>query len=171
MQLNNRFVVLSAVFFFLVSGLSYAAETKGEVAEGRQGKIREVQERMRKMKMWKLTETIDLDESTISRISSIFDEQNKKREALFEEKKGILDRLREEVDSEEPNEQELQSLIEKFKANSDAIHRLKGSEIEALRGILSVAQLAEYILFEESFQREMRGMIREARRGDRAPGE
>jgi hypothetical protein len=63
--------------------------------------------------------------------------------------------------------------MEKMEKNNQETMKLREKEIEAAKSTLSVEQQARYLLFQQDFMREMRGMISGARGGmgpGRGPG-
>jgi hypothetical protein len=72
-----------------------------------------------------------------------------------------------------PDEKKLKADLDKIEKNHREMVELEGKETNGVKDILSVEQQARYVIFQQEFRRELRGMIAGARgggQGTRGPG-
>lgn len=130
--------------------------------------MQKTRERIRTLRMWKLTEALSLDEGTASKLFPILGKYEKKREETENKLRQDMRALREAL--QEEDEAGLRAIIGRLEEHHKALQRLKDEERGELKEILSVKQQARYILFQMDFNREIRRMIRDARER-RGPGQ
>ncbi|HDG67569.1 MAG TPA: hypothetical protein ENG11_00290 [candidate division Zixibacteria bacterium] len=127
---------------------------------------KEVMERIETIKMWKLTERLDLSEEQAAKLFPLMKRFRERRDSLLRREADLVKQLREAVESSADSVQ----ILEIIDALSDA--RMEECQIESeyyaqLREILSAEQQAEYILFEIEFRKKLMELIRETYRGRR----
>ena len=127
---------------------------------------KEVMERIETIKMWKLTERLDLSEEQAAKLFPLMKRFRERRDSLLRREADLVKQLRETVESGADSVQ----ILEIIDALSDA--RMEECQIESeyyakLREILSARQQAEYILFEIDFRKKLMELIRETYRGRR----
>jgi len=123
----------------------------------------EVRKKMEVVRMSRLTEELKLDEKTAARFIPIITALNQKRRALMKENRHAMQELRTEVNATQPDEVRMRTAIGRIEKNQREIASLREKELQAARENLSVAQQARYMLFNQEFVREMRGMMEGAR--------
>jgi Spy/CpxP family protein refolding chaperone len=74
------------------------------------------------------------------------------------------------LQSSKPDEAKLKAAIEKLEKNRRAMHEVRNKEFSGLKDILTTEQQARYLVFQQEFRREMRGMISGARGGGPGKG-
>jgi Spy/CpxP family protein refolding chaperone len=136
-------------------------------------KREEVRKKIETVRMWRLTEELKLDEKTSARLASFLSALDEKRRGLMHERMEAMGDLRTLLKTEKPDEKKLKTDLDKLEKTRREMVELEGKEISGIRDILSVEQQARYVIFQQEFRREMRGMIAEARgggQGTRGPG-
>jgi len=123
----------------------------------------EVRKKKEVVRMSRLTEELKLDEKTAARFIPIITALNQKRRALMKENRHAMQELRTEVNATQPDEVRMRTAIGRIEKNQREIASLREKELQAARENLSVAQQARYMLFNQEFVREMRGMMEGAR--------
>ncbi|GBE00544.1 hypothetical protein BMS3Abin07_02597 [bacterium BMS3Abin07] len=127
---------------------------------------KEQREKIRKkievLRIWKLTEALDLDENTSSRLFPILKKYDRKRAVSQKSFITGLKELRESL--KENREDNLKDIIDKLERNHMELERINNEERNELKTILSVKQQAQYILFQLRFKRELQRFISEARK-------
>lgn len=151
------FTLVFGVTFFVSKGVSFTG-TEGRPVE-RQGE--KVREQIETLKMWRLTEALDLDEKTASKLFPLIKRYDGKRYDIEREIREDMRRLRNIVD--EASEKELKKVIERLKKNHRERRKLNEEEIEAIKNILTVRQQASYLIFKHDFNREMKRITSRAR--------
>jgi hypothetical protein len=126
-------------------------------------KREEVRKRIELIRMWKLTEELDLTEETGAKLFPILHKYDEKWVKLKEKGRNIMNELRKALKDEETPDEEIEAAMEKVEENASAASDLLRQRHEELRRILSPRQRAKFILFQRRFQREIRKIIAEAR--------
>lgn len=127
----------------------------------------EERERIRKridlIRMWRLTEDLNLDEETGSKLFPLIRQYEEKRRVLARKREVILFTLKGQLKTGSPHEDRIKGLLkewEELRAEEQDVNR---KEKEDLKGILSIEQQAKYLLFQQEFTKEMRRMIADVR--------
>jgi hypothetical protein len=71
--------------------------------------------------------------------------------------------LQQSLKSPKREESRIKSDLEKLEKNNRAMQELKNKEMSGLKNLLTIEQQARYVIFQQEFMREMRGMIHGAR--------
>ncbi len=136
-------------------------------------KREEVRKKVETVRMWRLTEELKLDEKTGAKLASFLSAMDEKRRGLMHERMETMRDLRAIVKKKNPDEKKLKADLDKLEKNRREMVELEGKETGGVKDILSVEQQARYVIFQQEFRREMRGMIAGARgggQGMRGPG-
>jgi len=146
------------------------SDSAGPPSEERREAVRK---KMDAVRIMRLTETLKLDEETAAKFIPLITSLEQKRRDLMRENLQTMRELRDYLASRNPDEKKLKSVMEKMEKNHQETVKLREKENEAAKGSLTVEQQARYLLFQQDFMREMRGMISGARGGmgpGRGPG-
>jgi Spy/CpxP family protein refolding chaperone len=130
----------------------------------------EVSKKVEAVKIWKLTEALKLDANTSAKLSAFLNPLDQQRQEIAREKMHTLSELRILLQSSKPDEAKLRAAIDKLEKNRRAMQEARSREFSGLKEILTTEQQARYILFQQEFRREMRGMISGARGGGPGKG-
>ena len=136
----------------------------------------EIRKKMEAVKMSRLTGELKLDEKTAAKFIPVITALDQKRRSLMKENRHAMQELRTELNAQQPDEGRMKAAISRIEKNHREIASLREKELQAARENLSVAQQARYILFNQEFMREMRGMVEGARgsstgKGGMGPGQ
>ena len=126
-------------------------------------KREKIRKRIELIRMWKLTEELDLTEETGAKLFPILHKYDEKRIKLGKERRKITEQLRKALEDEATPDEEIEAAMEKVEKNALAASDLLRQQREELKGVLSPRQQAKFILFQGEFQREIRKLIAEAR--------
>jgi len=161
MKKKMTVVVLVAAVFLLTSATAARAEWGDGWRRGGRRNVdkREMKERIHLIKMWKLTEVLDLDQVTAAKLFPIMNDFDVKRDALREKRGDTMKAIRDELDKDAPDATTLGSLIDRFKKDERAMVELRIERLDALSEVLTDEQIAELIALVPKFERGMRGMI------------
>lgn len=138
-----------------------------QMSEQQQEKIRK---RVETIRIWRLTERLKLDPATSAKLASLLSSLDEQKKKLMREHVQSMKTLRQALKVAKPDEGMLKDGIEKIEANRRALHELKDKEISSLKDILTTEQQARYLVFQQEFHREMRGMIAKARGNEPGKG-
>jgi len=126
----------------------------------------EIAKRIELIRMWKLTEALDLDEEAAARFFPVLNEHESKIREVADTKRGIERELRKALNSETVSPKEdLIDLMQQIVNLDQTINELKLKEVEAVSKVLSQEQLVTFIRFNLEFQRRIRKMIHEMKPG------
>lgn len=120
-------------------------------------------ERIELLKMWKLTDALDLDQETAAKLFPLMNEYEGKIGDLRKQRHEFTKRMREELDKSEPDSAALQKMIDDFKKNEEDMADLRIEKFEAMSKVLSVEQAAKALLLIPKFEHDMKKMVGEVR--------
>jgi Spy/CpxP family protein refolding chaperone len=126
-------------------------------------KREKIRKRIELIRMWKLTEELDLTEETGAKLFPILRKYDEKRIALQKERQNIMDQLRKALEDEATSDEAIEATMDTLDNNASAMSDLLRQQREELKGILSPRQQAKFIIFQREFHREIRKIIGEAR--------
>ena len=165
-------LVIMAAALLVVGAPVYAQQGPGQTGgqyrndSGTEAKKREeVRKKIETVRMWRLTEELKLDEKTSARLASFLSSLDEKRRVLMHERMETMRELRAALKAGNPDEKKLKADLDKMEKVRRDMMELEGKELGGIKGILSVEQQARYVVFQQEFRRELRGMIEGAREG------
>jgi len=123
----------------------------------------EVRKKVEAVRLARLTETLQLDEKTAAKFIPAITAIDQKRRALMKENQETIRELKIMLHATPPDDAKLKVAISAIDRNRREIVSLLDKEFSAARDNLTVAQMARYLLFNQEFQQEMRGMMEGAR--------
>jgi Spy/CpxP family protein refolding chaperone len=140
---------------------------------------REVIDRMRTLRAWKIVDELKLDQAASARLFPILSKYDDREMALFKERREIMKELRAESESATPNNSKLSTGIDRLIALRTKQHNLQDEKLRELRKALTPAQQAKLVLLlpriERSFLHRIREVSGEHREGGpphrRPPGD
>lgn len=121
-----------------------------------------VMKRVNTIKMWKLTEELDLSEEKADKLFPLIHCLDKEKLKLEKEQDELMKKLRKNLQEGKLTDAELEDIIKKLGDNQSAGQKLKREKFKEIKGILTLEEQARLILFMESFPKEIRRLIREA---------
>lgn len=133
----------------------------------------EVRKKVEAVRLARLTEVLQLDEKTAAKFIPVITSIEQKRRALMKENQETMRELQIMLHATPPDEAKLKAAISAIDRNRREIASLREREFTTVRDNLTVTQTARYLLFNQEFQQEMRGMVegaRAPRRGGMGPG-
>jgi Spy/CpxP family protein refolding chaperone len=123
----------------------------------------EIRKKIETVRIWRLTEALKLDANTSAKMSSLLSSLEHQRREIQREQMGTLQMLQQSLKSPQIEESRIKSDLEKLEKNNRAMQELKNKEMSGLKNLLTIEQQARYVIFQQEFMREMRGMIHGAR--------
>jgi hypothetical protein len=156
---NHAAGILFLVSLLLTQTAAYGAEER--VPRPSSMQIERVRGRVETLRMWKLTDALDLDEKTASVLFPVVNKFDRERLDVEKTMRKDMRRLRETVDS--AREEELSEIIARLKQNHRKLERINEDEMEKLGGILTTRQHARFIIFKQDFDTHIRAIIAEVR--------
>lgn len=123
----------------------------------------EVRKKIEAVRIWRLNEELKLDPDTSAKLSSLLSSFDQQRRDIRREQMRTMRDLKLAVRSQKPDESKLKTGLEHIEKNHHAMQELRNNELRALKDVLTIEQQARYVIFQQEFMREMRGMIHNAR--------
>ena len=151
-------VVLLAAGF---STVSLAEPQKDIEKPPSKEQMEKVRKRIETLRMWKLTDALNLDEKTSAQVFPLLSKYDKKRGEIEQSLRGSMREMRESL--REKHEGNLKNILDKLEESHKSLQRIKEEEWSEIKKILTIEQQARFILFQQEFEREIRKIIAEAR--------
>jgi Spy/CpxP family protein refolding chaperone len=123
----------------------------------------EVRKKIEAVRLARLTEELQLDEKTAAKFIPVITVIDQKRRAMTKENQETMREIKIMLHSTPPDEAKLKAAISAIEKNRREIVSLRDKEFNTVRDSLTVTQMAHYLLFNQEFQQEMRGMMEGAR--------
>ena len=122
---------------------------------------KEVLERMRALRAWRIVEELKLDEGTSARLFPILARYDEQELALAAERRDIAIELRALLAAPRPDDTKLTAAINRMLANRAKKHTLRDERINELRKVLTPVQQARLVLLLPQLEREFAQFIRD----------
>jgi Spy/CpxP family protein refolding chaperone len=122
---------------------------------------KEVLERMRALRAWRIVEELKLDENASARLFPILAKYDEQELALAAERRDIAQELRTLLAAPRPDDAKLSAAIDRMIANRVKRHAFKDERIKELRKVLTPVQQAKLVLLLPRLEREFAQFIRE----------
>ena len=123
----------------------------------------EIRKKIDTIRIWRLTEALKLDANTSAKLSSLLSSLDQQRREIQRDQTRTLIMLQQSLMSPKIEELRIKIDLDKLEQNYRAMQDLKYKEMGGLKRILTIEQQGRYVIFQQEFMREMRGMIRGAR--------
>ncbi len=171
--MKGALLAIMAAALLITGATAFAQQGPGQMGGPDAKKREEVRKKIETVRLWRLTEELKLDEKTGAKLASFLSALDEQRRGLIRERMETMRGLRVVLKKGNPDEKKIKSDLDKLEKNRREMVGLEEKEIGGLKEILSVEQQARYVIFQQEFRREMRGMIAGAREGGpgmRGPG-
>ncbi len=122
-----------------------------------------MRERIELIKMWKLTEVLDLDQETAAKLFPLIHDFDSQQQALRKKRGQTIKQMGEELKKDSPDDSVLRPLIEEFKKNETEMVKLRMERLDRLSKVLTDEQIAKMIALIPKFERDVRDLLGEAR--------
>ena len=138
-------------------------EGRGWEGSQRKGDKARMRQRIHMMKMWKLTEMLELDEQTAAKVFPLMREFAVKQQELRAKRVEIVKQMGQELDKDAPDPAVLRPLIDEFKQNELAMVETRIARLDDMSKLLGEEQVAKMIALTPKFERQFQGLLGEAR--------
>jgi len=145
---------------------SFAQPGPGAGSWERRGPRHEkMRERIKTIKIWQLTEAVDLTTEQSEKFFPIYNKHQNDHEKLEEEKLLLLRKLDKLSEESDVSESEIKNALDGLTEIDNKSIALRKSFLNEISGVLSIKQVAKLLVFEERFKRRLQENIRDIRRG------
>ena len=132
---------------------------------GPRGEMREkMRERIKTIKIWRLTESLNLDTEQSEKFFPVYNKFHDDREAIEEERRQVFQRLDELTKQDNPSEGDVNKLLDQLDGFDQRINSLRIKFRQDLAGILTTQQIGRLYVFEVEFMRHIQDIMRDVRR-------
>lgn len=152
------FIVLSLTLF---AGQGFCQPSEELKKPPSKEQIEKIRKKVETLKMWRLTDALELSEETASKAFPVIKEYDKKRLDIEQDMRKDMSKLRQSVDT--ASEDELRDITKRLEDNHRKLQEINGEEMKKLGDILSVRERAKFIIFKQDFDKEMKNIIAEAK--------
>jgi Spy/CpxP family protein refolding chaperone len=125
----------------------------------------EIRKKIEAIRIWRLTETLNIDEKTAAKFFPLLSSLAQRRNELMRENMEAERELRLYLEAGKPDEKKIKAALDRLENIHHETAKLTEKEIDITKDHLTVEQQARYYLFQQDFQREIREMISGARGG------
>ena len=124
-----------------------------------------VMERIETLKMWKLTEVLELSDEQAAKLFPAMTSFRKTQDSLRQEMAKYIDQLRDAIHNN-ADSSEISDIISEITDVRNAQLRNESDFYGKLKEILTIEQQGKYFLFEVDFHRKMMDLIRDFHKGE-----
>ena len=117
-------------------------------------------ERIAQFKKVRLMEVLKFDEETSIRFFARYSKYEASLHAIQKDHNALIDRLQEIVQSHGTNS-EIEQVIKEIGLSEEKIAETRSNFLEELKDIISVKQVAQYVVFERNFNKNLRDIMRD----------
>jgi hypothetical protein len=122
-----------------------------------------VRKRIELIKIWRLTEELNLDEGTGAKLFPLIRQYEEKRREITRRREELIFILKGQLKSGSPHEDRIKGLLKEWEEIRADEQDMSRREREELKSILSIEQQARYLIFQQEFTREIRRVIADMR--------
>jgi Spy/CpxP family protein refolding chaperone len=153
-------------YLIIFISLLMASQVFAQPGPGGGPEMRErMKERIKTIKIWKLTEEVNLTSEQSEKFFPVYNEFQNSMMELEKKRFELLKELDELADLSDVADQKLIEKINNIESINEDDKKLKSKFLNDISSILSVRQQAKLLIFEEHFKRRMQEMIQDVRRG------
>lgn len=117
-------------------------------------------ERLEQYKKLRLLEVLKLEEETSLKFFARYNKQRDELAELNQKRNGLLDELA-KLRRDNASDKEFQKVLDELRGMADPAVEIRGKFLDDISKILTPKQMAEYLLFERNFVRNVREIMRE----------
>lgn len=126
-------------------------------------KREQIEERIKTVMIWKLTEELDLSSEQSQAFFPIYNKFHEDRRDLEENRRNLLKELKDLTQQEKPESKEILTLLDKIDAFEKQVQDLRAKFRNDVKDILTTQQIGRLYVFEVSFMHQIREIIMDAR--------
>lgn len=145
------------------------AKSPGSFAEQLTRELERARRQVETLYVLRLSEAVALNAEQSAKAASIIRKAQETRRGLLEERRQTLREMNALLAAGAEAER-IKSKVAQWEQNEARLGRWRQDLFEELSRLLSVAQQARYLLFDENFNAEVRNAVLELRRGDSQRG-
>jgi len=122
-------------------------------------KREEIRRKIEAIRIWRLTEVLDLDAETSAKLSSLLSSMDMKRKNVMKDYTQAMRELRVSVNNTKPDETKIKTALDTIEKKHHEMENIRDQELSGIKNILTVEQQGRFLLFQHEFNHEMRKMF------------
>jgi hypothetical protein len=130
---------------------------------------RKVAQMVNTLRIWRLTELLDLDEEANIRFFSKLNRLEDRKKALFEQRRLSVREMKRLLKEKPVDQEGLEKVIDNLQNMRSNMEKAHSEFYEEIKKELSPEQLAKYLIFKSEFQQEIRNTIRKIKQLEDTP--
>lgn len=121
-----------------------------------------VRKKVEALRAWELTEALNLDEDTSSRLFPAMREADQERWRIESRNRDLVREMSKYLERRNPDPRAINRVLDELQSNRRELNQVEERHLERVRQILSPIDTARYLMFQIKFQREIRRKMAEA---------
>jgi len=133
----------------------------------RERDLTRVRKKVEALRAWQLTEVLNLDEDTSSRLFPAMRQTDQERWKIEARNRELVREMSRSLEQSKPDPQRMDEILDELQSNRRELILVEERHIERVRQILSPEDTARYLMFQIRFQREIKRKAAQAFRDRR----
>ncbi|MGD0038067.1 MAG: hypothetical protein ABSC53_12345 [Bacteroidota bacterium] len=117
-------------------------------------------ERIEQFKKVRLMEVLKMDEETSIRFFTRYNKYAETLHAIQKDHNALIDQLQKLANSN-ANNSDIEQALKDIGMSEEKIAETRSKFLEELKGVISIKQVAEYVVFERNFNKNLREIMRD----------
>ncbi|MCX6121369.1 MAG: hypothetical protein NTX44_07080 [Ignavibacteriales bacterium] len=117
-------------------------------------------ERIEQFKKVRLMEVLKMDEETSIRFFARYNKYEETLRTIQKDHNALIDQLQ-DLTKSNANNSDIEQAIKDIGMSEEKIAETRSKFLEELKGVLSLKQIAEYVVFERNFNKNLREIMRD----------
>ena len=117
-------------------------------------------ERIEQFKKVRLMEVLKMDEETSIRFFARYNKYEETLRTIQKDHNALIDQLQ-DLTKSNANNSDIEQAIKDIGMSEEKIAETRSKFLEELKGVLSLKQVAEYVVFERNFNKNLREIMRD----------
>ena len=117
-------------------------------------------ERIEQFKKVRLMETLKMDEETSIRFFARYNKYVESLHAIQKDHNSLIDQLQ-KLTKSTANNSDIEQAIKDIEMSEEKISETRAKFLDELKEVISIKQIAEYVVFERNFNRNLREIIQD----------
>jgi translation initiation factor 2 beta subunit (eIF-2beta)/eIF-5 len=150
-----KYIQVVSIAFFLISGICLNL-----IAQDRPQMRGPASERIEQFKKVRLMEVLKMDEETSIRFFARYDKYAETLHAIQKDHNTLIDQLH-KLTKSNANNSDIEQALKDIGMSEEKIAETRSKFLEELKGVISIKQVAEYVVFERDFNKNLREIMRD----------
>jgi hypothetical protein len=133
----------------------------------REKDLTRVRKKVEALRAWQLTEVLNLDEETSSRLFPAMRQTDQERWKIESRNRELVREMSRSLEQGKPDPRKIDGILDELLSNRMELVRAEARHVERVRQILSPEDTARYLMFQLKFQREIKRKAAQAFRDRR----